>query len=41
MSVQNAHGIAHAVKDAIILKCPGVADVLVHVEPHSQVREPA
>jgi cation diffusion facilitator family transporter len=34
MSVREAHTIAHSVKDRIMLRCPAVADVLVHVEPH-------
>ncbi len=34
VTVQQAHGIAHAVKNAIIISRPEVADVLVHVEPH-------
>jgi len=34
LTVQRAHAIAHAVKDAILAKWPEVADVLVHVEPH-------
>ena len=41
MSVQDAHGVAHAVKDAIVSQCPQVVDVLVHVEPHDKDRRPA
>ncbi len=35
LTVREAHKIAHAVKDMIIRRWPRVADVLVHVEPHS------
>ncbi len=34
MSVREGHEIAHAVKDAVRLKMPSVADVLVHIEPY-------
>ncbi len=34
MTVRDAHGVAHAVKDAIRARMPRVQDVLVHVEPH-------
>ncbi|MGB2987553.1 MAG: cation diffusion facilitator family transporter [Phycisphaerae bacterium] len=34
LTVREAHGIAHAVKDAIKSRRAEVADVLVHVEPH-------
>lgn len=33
MTVQDAHGIAHDVKDEIRRELPQVADVLVHIEP--------
>lgn len=33
-TVHRAHGVAHAVKDAIIRRHPEIADVLVHIEPH-------
>jgi cation diffusion facilitator family transporter len=33
MTVQEAHGIAHEVKDEIRRRVPSVRDVLVHVEP--------
>lgn len=33
MTVQRAHDIAHAVKDAVRARLPNVSDVLVHVEP--------
>ncbi len=33
MQVIEAHGIAHRVKDALMLSSFGVADVLVHIEP--------
>lgn len=33
MTVETAHGVAHAVKEAIMREHPLVADVLVHVEP--------
>jgi len=33
LSVLKAHGIAHAVKDAILARHAEVADVLIHVEP--------
>ena len=36
LTVRKAHGIAHEVKDSIMSRWPSVADVLVHVEPHSQ-----
>lgn len=34
MTVDAAHGIAHAVKDAVRGAMPQVQDVLVHIEPH-------
>ncbi len=34
MTVDTAHGIAHAVKDAVRGAMPQVQDVLVHIEPH-------
>ncbi len=34
LTVHDAHAIAHAVKDEIMAARAGVADVLVHVEPH-------
>ena len=40
MSVYDAHGIGHAVKNAIVLSWPEVVDVLVHIEPHVQARKP-
>ena len=33
MTVDAAHAIAHRIKDEVRAKMPGVADVLVHVEP--------
>ncbi len=33
MTVERAHGIAHAVKDEVRVKIPSVRDVLVHIEP--------
>lgn len=33
MSVRDAHAVSHRVKDAIRAEMPGVADVLVHIEP--------
>jgi divalent metal cation (Fe/Co/Zn/Cd) transporter len=33
MSVRDAHGIAHRVKDAIRASMPEVEDVLIHIEP--------
>ena len=33
LSVREGHRIAHDVKSAILKACPGVADVLVHIEP--------
>jgi cation diffusion facilitator family transporter len=33
MTVSDAHGIAHRVKDAVRTQLPQVADVLVHIEP--------
>ncbi len=36
VSVRDAHNIAHGVKDAIIAARREVADVLVHIEPHTQ-----
>ena len=38
VSVLEAHGIAHRVKDAIMAVQPTVADVLVHIEPHLDPR---
>lgn len=35
LSVRRAHDIAHRVKDAIMAQRPQVADVLIHIEPHS------
>lgn len=37
LSVLKAHGIAHAVKDAILARHAEVADVLVHIEPARKV----
>jgi divalent metal cation (Fe/Co/Zn/Cd) transporter len=34
ISVLEAHGIAHRVKDSISAGLPAVADVLIHIEPH-------
>ena len=39
MSVQEAHGIAHSVKDKVREKMPRVRDVLVHIEPAKRARE--
>lgn len=33
MTVQDAHGIAHQVKDRVRERLPNIADVLVHIEP--------
>jgi cation diffusion facilitator family transporter len=33
MTVQDAHWVAHQIKDAVRSKLPQVADVLVHIEP--------
>jgi len=33
MTVEHAHGVAHAVKDEIRVKVPSVRDVLIHIEP--------
>jgi cation diffusion facilitator family transporter len=38
MSVRDAHGIAHDVKDAVRMAMPQVEDVLVHIEPHAGPR---
>ena len=35
MSVLQAHGVAHGVKDAIRTALPNVQDVLVHIEPYN------
>ena len=35
LTVSRAHEIAHMVKDMIIARWPQVADVLVHIEPHT------
>lgn len=40
ITVARGHGIAHDVKDAIMAKWPAVADVLVHVEPHTPSGSP-
>lgn len=36
LAVREAHRIAHAVKDRVMLTLPNVADVLIHIEPHEQ-----
>lgn len=36
MSVLEAHAVGHCVKDAVKKEMPGVADVLVHIEPAGQ-----
>jgi cation diffusion facilitator family transporter len=41
MSVWHSHEVAHAVKDAIRLAMPNVADVLVHIEPYNPERSNA
>jgi cation diffusion facilitator family transporter len=33
MTVRDSHALAHRVKDAVRARMPGVADVLVHIEP--------
>jgi len=33
MSVEQAHRVAHTVKDTIRVRLPKVRDVLVHIEP--------
>src|SRR5206468_5534995 len=33
MTVQDAHHVAHRIKDEVRAKLPQVADVLVHIEP--------
>jgi len=33
MTVHDAHGIAHRIKDAVRARIPQIADVLVHIEP--------
>jgi cation diffusion facilitator family transporter len=33
MTVSNAHGIAHRIKDVVRAQLPQIADVLVHIEP--------
>lgn len=38
MTVRAGHEVAHEVKDAIKRTNPGIADVLVHIEPASYVR---
>lgn len=35
MTVEQAHGVAHDVKDAVRAAMPNVQDVLVHIEPHA------
>lgn len=40
MTVQQAHAIAHQVKDAVCARLPSVSDVLVHVEPSSSSAQP-
>lgn len=39
MTVQRAHDIAHAVKDAVRSRLPNVSDVLVHIEPSGRSRK--
>ena len=36
MTVQDAHLVAHQIKDAVRSRIPRVADVLVHIEPRSE-----
>jgi len=33
LSVEKAHTLAHEVEQALIMKFPGVEDVVVHIEP--------
>jgi cation diffusion facilitator family transporter len=37
-SLEEAHGIAHALQDEILRRLPGGADVLIHLEPADKVR---
>lgn len=39
LTVRTAHAIAHDVKALVMKRCPQVADVLVHVEPHADPDE--
>ncbi|MFQ5495428.1 MAG: cation transporter dimerization domain-containing protein [Phycisphaerae bacterium] len=41
LTVRTAHAIAHDVKALVKKRCPQVADVLVHVEPHADGDKPA
>jgi divalent metal cation (Fe/Co/Zn/Cd) transporter len=36
LTVRQAHGIAHQVKDRVREAVPSVRDVLVHIEPGAQ-----
>lgn len=40
MSVRQAHGVSHDVKDAIRNAAPNVQNVLVHIEPHQATDSP-
>jgi cation diffusion facilitator family transporter len=37
ISVRDGHEVAHAVKDAVLVANPRVADVLIHIEPYGRV----
>lgn len=37
LTVREAHGIAHQVKDVLRTRWPQIADVLVHIEPHGSL----
>ena len=39
MTVQQAHNIAHQVKDQVRERLVTVSDVLVHIEPSGRVRK--
>lgn len=39
MTVHDAHGLSHHVKDVILAECDFVKDVLIHIEPHENNEE--
>lgn len=41
LTVRQGHNIAHDVEDAVLLRVPQIAEVLVHVEPEEELLAPA